>query len=50
MPRFDLKLPENLRQVVLDRPGTEEHPVGDLRVGEPLSYELRDLGFLRRQF
>ena len=48
-PRADVELGEHLVQVVLDRARADEQARADLRVGEPVSREPRDLRLLRRQ-
>src|SRR5262249_40600524 len=45
----DAELGEDLAQMVLDRAGTDEQPGADLRVGQPLAGQPRDLGLLRGQ-
>src|SRR5579863_6940006 len=43
----DLKLREDLAQVVFDRTGAEEQPGGDFRVGQADAGQPGDLGLLR---
>src|SRR5271155_5723513 len=48
-PRFDLELPKDLVQVVLDRARADEHLSGDLSVRASLGHKLCDARFLRRE-
>jgi hypothetical protein len=45
----DAELGEDLAQVVLNGVGADEQPGADLRVGQPVPGQQRDLHFLRRQ-
>jgi hypothetical protein len=45
----DSQLGENLAQVVLDRPGADEQPRTDLRIGQALHGQPGDLGLLGGQ-
>jgi hypothetical protein len=45
----DAELGEHFAQVVLDRARADEQPGADLRVGEPMPGQPRDLGFLGGQ-
>src|SRR2546428_4498334 len=47
--RADVELGEDLAQVVLDRARTDEQPGADLRVGESVAGEPRDLPLLSRE-
>ena len=44
--RADVELGENLVQVILDGPRTDEHPSADLDVRQPVAGEPRDLPLL----
>ena len=45
----DVELGEDLGQVVLNRARADEQPGTDLRVGQPVPGQPRDLGLLRGQ-
>jgi hypothetical protein len=42
----DAQLGEDLAQVVLDGVGADEQPGADLRIGQPVAGQPRDLGLL----
>jgi hypothetical protein len=49
VPRVELELAEDARQVTLDRPSGDEEGLGDLAVGEALAGELGDPALAGRQ-
>src|SRR4051812_2676473 len=48
-PRGDVELPEDVAQVVVDRPRAEEELCGDLSIRGALAHEAGDLELLRRE-